>query len=147
MYQEKGVESLQPQAAHLTATDLEAIRYPQGAALRSAGDLSLASVASIVGVSAHSFRFRENSSSPGRILEQSIVISLPPDAGAFTMISSYSSAFTTSDFRFLTERPLGEHAVALGFRGNNLVCQVRLTDSNQDDPIAINVTALVVAFN
>jgi hypothetical protein len=42
---------------------------------------------------------------------------------------------------------LGQISAVLGLRGtDNFVCQVRLTDSNQDDPILITVRALFIFF-
>lgn len=55
-------------------------------------------------------------------------------------------AFTTRDFQRLTERPLGQFYAGIGLRGNNLVCTMRLTDSNVDDPVFIQVTGIVVFY-
>jgi len=103
-------------------------------------------VSSIVNVVPRNFTFRESSGTPGRILEQSVAITRPPNAGFFTIIFSINGAFTTPDFQFLTERPLGQFMASLGLRGDNFVCTVRLTDSNQDDPIFISVTGAIVFY-
>jgi hypothetical protein len=103
-------------------------------------------VSTILSVVPRTFTFRESSGTPGRILEQSVAIPRPPNAGFFTTIFSINAAFTTPDFRFLTERPLGQYLASVGLRGDNFVCTVRLTDSNQDDPIFISVSGIVVFF-
>jgi hypothetical protein len=103
-------------------------------------------VSTILSVVPRIFTFRESSGTPGRTLEQAVAITRPPNAGFFTMIPGMTAAFTTPDFQFLRERPLGQFLADVFLRGNNLVCRVRLTDSNQDDPIAISVAATVVFF-
>jgi hypothetical protein len=128
-------------------SDLETFRLPDGVTVASAdNELPIAPLSQVVGVASRVFSFRENSNTPGRFLEQSVVVNVPPGAGFFTSISSFRGSFTTRDFNFLTERPLGQFFVSAGLRGNNLVCQVRLTDSNSDDPIAITVTANILFF-
>jgi hypothetical protein len=127
---------------------LETFRAPAHAkAHAKAGAALTANVASILSVASHTFTFRENSNTPGRMLEQSVVVDVPNGAGFFTCAPYLTGAFTTGDFQHLTERPLGQFYVSVGLRGNNLVCDVRLTDSNSDDPIFIEVTAVVVFFN
>jgi hypothetical protein len=49
------------------------------------------------------------------------------------MLQDLYYAFTSGSS--LTERPLGQLVVDTGMRGDNLVCGVRLTDSNADDPV------------
>ncbi|HEX4147110.1 MAG TPA: S53 family peptidase [Pirellulales bacterium] len=125
----------------------ETFRAPMTGLTSRPGEALSANVMSIISVASHQFTFQENSNTPGRLLEQSVVINVPPGAGYFTCIPSLSGAFTTPDFTHLTERPLGQFLVSAGLRGNNLVCQVRLSDSNSDDPISIDVTATVVFYN
>lgn len=128
-------------------SDQESFRPPQGTALTyQAGAASTVSATSLVSLASHRFEFRENSNTPGRFLEQSVVVSVPVGAGYFCCTSQVMGAFTTPNFQFLTERPFGQFHVSVGLRGNNLVCTVRLTDSNSDDPIFIVVDAIVVFF-
>jgi len=130
-----------------SASDLETFRLPGGVAVAGAdNELHIAPLSQVVGVASHLFSFRENSNTPGRFLEQSIVVNVPAGAGFFTSIASFFGAFTTGNFANLTERPLGQFIVSVGLRGNNLVCGVRLTDSNSDDPVAIDVTANIFFF-
>lgn len=125
----------------------ESFRFPEGKEVSAEeGKAQEATISSIVGVAARTFTFRENSNTPGRTLEQSVIVNVPSGAGFFTSIAQINGAFTTSDFRFLTERPLGQFIVSIFLRGNNFVCQVRLTDSNSDDPIFISVTGIIVFF-
>lgn len=138
---------MKPQIELAQGPDLETFRAAGDAEVSAReGEALAANLTSIVSLAFNRFVFRENSN-PGRVLEQSVAISRPPGAGFFTMISTFSGSYTTSDFRFLTERPLGQFLVSVGLRGNLLVCTVRLTDSNSDDPIAIVVDATVVFFN
>jgi len=117
---------------------------PSGTPGRAAAAVNVSAILSVV---PHTFSFRENTNTPGRFLEQSAVVDVPAGAGFFTSIFSFTAGFTTPDFQRLTERPLGQLSIGVGLRGNNFVCTVRLTDSNSDDPIAIDVSALVVFFN
>ncbi|MBI3833526.1 MAG: S53 family peptidase [Planctomycetes bacterium] len=127
---------------------LESYRAPAHAKrTQIPGEALAVNVHSIVQLASHTFTFKENSNTPGRSLEQSVVVNVPAGAGFFTCVPYFTGAFTTPDFAHLTERPLGQFMVAVGLRGNNLVCTVRLTDSNSDDPIFIGVTAIVVFFN
>ncbi len=129
-------------------TRLETFRTPAHANVAPRpGEAAAVNVSAIVGVASHTFTFKENSNTPGRQLEQSVVITVPSGAGFFTCIPYLMGSFTSSDFQHLTERPLGQFYVSVGLRGNNLVCSVRLTDSNSDDPIFIEATATVVFYN
>ncbi len=126
---------------------LETLRAPKGVkGSAPPGETQTIDVSAIVSVASHTFTFRENSNTPGRLLEQSVVLNGPPGAGFIVSLSFLTGAFTTANFQQLTERPLGQFYVGAGFRGNNLVCNVRLTDSNLDDPIFIQVTASVLFF-
>jgi hypothetical protein len=127
--------------------DLETFSLPEGAeAVRGDGMATQVAISSIVSVASNTFVFRENSNTPGRLLEQSVVVNRPSGAGFFTCIPAFTGAFTSSDFQTLRERPLGQFFAQVFLRGNSLVCQVRLTDSNADDPIFIFVTGLIVFF-
>jgi len=62
-------------------------------------------------------------------------------------LSTFLGAFVTDGGAHLTERPLGEFEVSVGFAGpTNLPCTIRLTDSNSDDPVKVNVRGLIVFF-
>ncbi len=83
--------------------------------------------------------------SNGDFSEQTSAVPLPPGAGFITLLNSLDYAFVRSPgSTTLTERPLGQFHVAVGMRGNNLVCRVRLTDTNADDPVRVRVTAGVL---
>jgi hypothetical protein len=126
---------------------LESFDFPEGKEVSvEEGRAQEVALSSIVSLAVRTFTFRENSGPPGRILEQSVAITRPAGAGFFTTMPTINAAFTSSDFRVLTERPLGQFIASLGLRGDNFVCTVRLTDSNQDDPIFISVTGIVVFF-
>jgi hypothetical protein len=125
---------------------LEFFGTPEGKEINLEADPAQeVAVSTILSVVPRTFTFRESSGTPGRILEQSVPITRPPGAGFFTMIPALNAAFTTPDF-FLTERPLGQFMASVFLRGDNFVCRVRLTDSNQDDPIFISVSAIVIFF-
>ncbi len=124
----------------------EPFRAPEGVKLTKVeGELQTVDITSVVSVASNTFTFRETGGTPGRVLEQSVVIRVPSGAGSFICTPYFTGAFITRD-GFLTERPLGQFFVSTFLRGDNLVCRVRLTDSNQDDPIFIQVTATVVFY-
>ena len=84
---------------------------------------------------------------PGRPLEQTTTIIRPTGAGFMVCLNLINGAFVTNGGGVLTERPLGQFLVNAGFRDpNTLVCRVRLTDSNSDDPIRIQVRGAVLFF-
>lgn len=99
-------------------------------------------VSNIASVSSHTFQFQRAN---GDYEEKTIAVSRPPGAGFTVMLQDLYYAFTSG--ASLTERPLGQFVVDIGMRGDNLVCGVRLTDSNADDPVSIEVTAAVLFFN
>ncbi len=128
--------------------DIESFQPPGGATAELDGNVQQVNVSSIVSVVGADFTFQENSGTPGRFLEQTRVVSRPPGSGFFVGVNVFRGSFTTPNFLFLAERPLGQFNVSVGLRGTNtLVCQVRLTDSNQDDPIDIRVRAFIAFFN
>ncbi len=138
---------MQANSIPVDVSPVESFRFPKGKEVSvEEGRAQEATVSSIVRVVSQTFTFKENANTPGRFLEQSVVVNVPSGAGFFTSIFSFMGAFTTPDFQLLTERPLGQFSVSVGLRGNNFVCQVRLTDSNQDDPIFIQVSALLIFF-
>ena len=79
--------------------------------------------------------------------EQTAAVNRPSGAGFTVMLIALQYAFVNQGGTFLRERPLGEFIADVGLRGDNLVCRVRLTDINADDPVSINVTAGVLFFN
>jgi hypothetical protein len=84
---------------------------------------------------------------PGRPLEQTTTIVRPSGAGFMVSLASFNGYFYTDGGAHLTERPLGQFLVSAGFRDpNTLVCRVRLTDSNSDDPIHIEVSGTVLFY-
>lgn len=106
----------------------------------------MADLISVVSVASHTFTFRENSNTPGRFLEQLVVVNVPLGAGFFTTMPYIMGAFTTRDFQRLTKRSCGQFYAGIRLGGNNLVCTVRLTDPNADDPVFIQVTEIVVFY-
>jgi hypothetical protein len=138
---------MQPQRTLERETDLEIFRAPEGYVLPTDGlSATTVEVTSIVRVASHHFEFRENAHTPGRLLEQAVAVDVPQGAGLFCSVPYFTAAYTTPDFVGLSERPLGELLVSVGMRGNNLVCQVMLSDRNGDDPILIRVAGVVVFF-
>lgn len=84
---------------------------------------------------------------PGRPLEQTATIVRPSGAGFMVCLNLINGAFVTNGGANLTQRPLGQFNVSAGFRDpNTLVCRVRLTDENMDDPIRIQVRGAVLFF-
>lgn len=130
--------------------DLGTFRVPPSdKVLSKEGQALSVAVDSIVSVATHTFTFRENSGYPGRLLTQSVPIYIPPGAYPFTCISYFTGAYTTSDFRYLTERPLGQlyASIHVDESDSTLKCTVRLTDVNADDPILIQVTGTAVFYS
>jgi hypothetical protein len=115
------------------------------------GKLEMFPLSGIIGGVAHRFVFSETGGpgqlKPGRPLAQSMPINIPPNAGWFTSISGFTHAFVNGNF--LGERPLGQISAFAWIDANakTLNCNVRLTDSNMDDGIMIQVDALAIFFN
>jgi len=108
-------------------------------------------VNSIVGLSSFAFDFFNeggtNNLLPGRPTTQTASFRPPAGAGAFVCLSTFLGAFVTNGGANLTERPLGEFEVSVGFAGpTTLSCTIRLTDSNSDDPVKVSVRGLIVFF-
>jgi hypothetical protein len=129
-------------------SELKSFQPPEGKEVISAdGQAQQIDISAVVGFQSHLFTFRENANTPGRTLEQTVGVTIPAGAGWFVVPSFFTGAFTNGDFSRLTERPLGQFFVQLFVRNNNtLVCRVRLTDSNSDDPIFIQVQAGLVTI-
>jgi hypothetical protein len=112
---------------------------------------SVLPITAIVGVSTFAFDFFNeggpNNLKPGRPTTQTASFTPPAGAGAFVCLTSFQSAFVTNGGANLTERPLGECEVGVGFAGpTTLSCTIRLTDSNSDDPVKVSVRGLIVFF-
>ncbi len=108
-------------------------------------------MASIIGVTPFTFTFFEpggtNNLLPGRPLEQTQTVNRPRGAGFVVSLAGFNHAFVTDGGNTLTERPVGQLFVSTGIRDENiLVCRVRLTDENSDDPIRITVRGTVLFF-
>jgi hypothetical protein len=108
-------------------------------------------VSSIVGFSTFAFDFFNEGGTgnllPGRPTTQTASFQPPAGAGALVCLRSFFGAFVTDGGVHLTERPLGEFEVSVGFTGpTTLSCTIRLTDSNSDDPVKVSVQGLIVFF-
>jgi hypothetical protein len=108
-------------------------------------------ISAVVGVSGFSFDFFNeggpNNLLPGRPTTQTASFTPPRGAGAFVCLSTVLGAFVTDGGVHLTERPLGEFEISVGFAGpTTLSCTIRLTDSNSDDPVKVSVRGLIVFF-
>jgi hypothetical protein len=108
-------------------------------------------MAAIVGVTPFFFDFVEpggpNNLLPGRPLEKTQPVDRPRGAGFVVSLAGFNGAFVTDGGGALTQRPLGQFQVWTGIRDFNvLVCRVRLTDENSDDPIHIQVRGTVLFF-
>jgi hypothetical protein len=116
------------------------------------GRLEMLPLAGVIGVVSRRFNFAEPGGpdhlKPGRPLSQSVPINRPPNAGFFVMLNGVNHAFVRSGSpTTLTQRPLGQIFAIAGLSGNSLVCNVRLTDENMDDPMRCIVDVVVVFFN
>jgi hypothetical protein len=112
---------------------------------------SILPITAVVGVSGFAFDFFNeggpNNLLPGRPTTQTASFTPPAGAGAFVCLSSLVNAFVTDGGVNLTERPLGEFEVIVGFADRTtLSCTIRLTDSNSDDPVKVRVRGLIVFF-
>lgn len=102
-------------------------------------------VNNVVSTASHTFRFQRDN---GESEEKIIFVGRPPGSGFIVMLQDLYYAFTNSGASLLTERPLGQFLVDIGIREDNLlVCKVRLTDINADDPVLITVSAGVLFYN
>ncbi len=136
-------------------TDVPQIIHPAGQVVPldtgTGGVGGVLPITAIVGVSGFAFDFFNeggpNNLLPGRPTTQTASFTPPAGAGAFVCLSSLFNAFVTNGGANLTERPLGEFEVSVGFAGpTTLSCTIRLTDSNSDDPVKVSVRGLIVFF-
>ena len=137
------------------ASELRQLIHPAGQAVPSDTGTGAVGpvlpISAVVGVSGFSFNFFNeggtNNLLPGRPTTQTASFTPPRGAGAFVCLSTILGAFVTDGGANLTERPLGEFEVSVGFAGpTTLSCTIRLTDSNSDDPVKVSVRGLIVFF-
>jgi hypothetical protein len=86
-------------------------------------------ITAVVGVSGFSLDFFNEGGSdnllPGRPTTQTASFTPPRGAGAFVCLSTILGAFVTNGGANLTERPLGEFEVSVGFAGpTTLSCAI-----------------------
>jgi hypothetical protein len=103
----------------------------------------------ILGFSTFFFNFFNeggtNNLLPGRPTTQQLSFDNPTEASVFACLSMFNGSFVTDGGVHLTERPLGEFEVGLSFPNlTTLSCRIRLTDSNSDDPVTIQVAGILV---
>jgi hypothetical protein len=129
---------------------LEFSRMPGGAVSKSGTDEAILAAANSIGVIPFSFEFKKaggtGQPSPGSVHEDTRVVSIPSGAGFFITLNYIDCGFREANLTTLRERPIGQFFASVGMRGNNLVCQVRMTDVNADDPITVRVRGTVVTF-
>jgi hypothetical protein len=107
-------------------------------------------IRSIIGVSEFAFNFFNeggtNNLKPGRPTTQTASYNAGGAPG-FIVLRSFLGEFVTDGGAHLTERPLGEFEVDVFFSGpGQISCTIRLTDSNADDPVKVQVRGLIVFF-
>lgn len=126
--------------------NLKKIAAPENKTIESKeGSAQSINISNVVSVASNTFSFQLND---GNAVEQNVGVARPPGAGFVVMLQDLYYSFVNSNNRqVLTERPLGQFIVDTGLRGDSLVCRVRLTDRNSDDPVSIFVSAAVLFFN
>ncbi|WP_240140203.1 hypothetical protein [Streptomyces sp. MUM 178J] len=83
---------------------------------------------------------------PGRPLKDSQKIDIGEQEDAVVAITALSGAYTDGG-KTIRQRPLGQFMVRVRFEKPDIVvCEVRLTDDNSDDPINIWVNVLAISF-
>jgi hypothetical protein len=107
-------------------------------------------IRAIIGVSEFAFDFFNeggtNNLKPGRPTSQTASYNAGGAPG-FIVLRSFNGIFVTDGGTHLTERPLGEFEVDVFFSGpGQITCKIRLTDSNADDPVKVQVRGLIVFF-
>jgi hypothetical protein len=125
---------------------LEKFAAPENKTMTSKeGSAQSININNVVGIALNTFSFQLDN---GNTTEQTVAVNRPPGAGFTVMLQDLYYAFVDRNNRAqLTERLLGQFIADIGLRGNELVCRVRLTDRNADDPVSIFVTAAVLFFN
>ena len=125
---------------------LEKFAAPENKTITSKeGSAQSINISNVVGIALNTFSFQLDN---GNTVEQTVAVNRPPGAGFTVMLQDLYYSFVNRDNRAqLTERPLGQFIADIGLRGNELVCRVRLTDRNADDPVSIFVSAAVLFFN
>ena len=125
---------------------LEKFAAPENKTITSKeGSAQSINISNVVGIALNTFSFQLDN---GNTVEQTVAVNRPPGAGFTVMLQDLYYSFVNRDNRAqLTERPSGQFIADMGLRGNELVCRVRLTDRNADDPVSIFVSAAVLFFN
>ncbi|MFI6702803.1 hypothetical protein ACIBJC_28320 [Streptomyces sp. NPDC050509] len=83
---------------------------------------------------------------PGDVRSQRKPIDLQPGDSVVFALMAFSGAFISG--ANLTERQLGQMMAVLSFAPPNLmVCSIRLTDINSDDPIQFYVNGVALFFH
>jgi hypothetical protein len=108
-------------------------------------------VGGLVGYANFSFTFFNGGGTgnlaPGRPTTQTAPFTSPPGSGALISLTGISGAFVTDGGAHLTERPLGQFVTSVYFSdANTLACQIRLSDSNGDDPIQVWVNGTLLFY-
>jgi hypothetical protein len=109
-------------------------------------------VNALIGIANFSFNFFNEGGTdnllPGRPTTQTASLQVPAGTtNGFICLRTVSGAFVTNGGADLTERPLGQFDIDVGFGANNtLNCTVRLTDSNSDDPVRIFLSGTIIYF-
>jgi hypothetical protein len=137
------------------ATDVAGVIHPAGHVvpfdLATGAVQPVTPINAIVGFSQFRFDFFNeggtNNLKPGRPTTQQASFQPPKGAGAFVCLRDFLGAFVTDGGTNLTERPLGEFQVIVGFTGQNtLSCTITLSDSNSDDPVKVTVRGFIVFY-
>lgn len=125
--------------------DLKTFEPPRGKVVSARdGYAAMTDIAQTISIGSASFEFKLPN---GQYTEKTVAVTRPPGAGFTVMVQSIYAAFVnTAGGSTLVERPLGQFVVTLGMRGDNLVCGVRLTDRNADDPVSITIHGAVLFF-
>lgn len=108
--------------------------------------------AAISGFSVHSFEFfaphDANHLLPGREMEQTQVVSFAPGSSLIFALMGFDGAFVDNSGGILQDRELGQFYVWTSFRAPNLlVCRVRLTAENIDQPVSIKAKVVALIFS
>lgn len=111
-------------------------------------------MAQVLGMRTFHFGFTHfggtNNLLPGRGETQTARLGLPQGATAFAALAGINCGFINGNLdsppMTLRERPLGQLRVDLEVQGDTLMCHMRLTDENSDDPCVMRVTVNVLFF-
>ncbi|KEK20763.1 hypothetical protein [Bacillus gaemokensis] len=114
---------------------------------------SITEVGRVLGGTIVQFGFHNQSGpdhlKPGRPMEQRKRVTRPAGANwTFVGLSAINCAFTDGNLSApkMRERPLGQLLAETWVEGDDIVCKMRLTDGNMDDPCWMYVTVNVLFF-